>query len=258
MLYEPKAAVGATCELILDLGGPFRLRDAAGEELTVRSRKAQGLLALVGTAPSLRRSRPWLQDKLWSERGAEQGSASLRQCLTEIRTALRAHRGCLRTDSGWVALDAERVLVNTTVSDRDEDADVEFLEGLDIRDPEFENWLRGQRLSQSHHHDRGEDIVHRREGSATAALGEARATEFVLAQETRIAALEQLLGRQALEIEFLKAALRGEAASCNPGTAVTLCGAAYELRRDCQRCGSGLPELDVVPTYLPVASGKPS
>jgi hypothetical protein len=257
MLYDPKAAVGATCELILDLGGPFRLRDAEGEDLTPRSRKAQGLLALVGTAPSLRRSRPWLQDKLWSERGAEQGSASLRQCLTEIRAALRCHRGCLRTDSGWVALDADRVLVNATLSDRDENAEVEFLEGLDIRDPEFENWLRDQRLAQSHH-DRGEAIVHRRDAPATETFGEARTAELLRAHETHIAALEQLLGRQALEIEFLKAALRGGAAPCNPATAVSLCGAACEVRWDGQRRDSGFHELDVVPTYHPEPAGKPS
>ena len=60
-------------ELILDLGGPLRLSDAGGADLTPRARKAQGLLALLGTAPGLKRSRSWLQDKLWSDRGAGAG-----------------------------------------------------------------------------------------------------------------------------------------------------------------------------------------
>jgi tetratricopeptide (TPR) repeat protein len=132
--------------LILDLGGPLRLSDPGGADLTPRARKAQGLLALLGTAPGLKRSRTWLQDKLWSDRGPEQGAASLRQCLTEIRTRLGPHVNCLRTEAGWVALDPGFVLVRSAPPPG---ADVEFLEGLDIRDPEFENWLRDQRLARA-------------------------------------------------------------------------------------------------------------
>jgi len=243
MWYDPNASVAVDCELILDLAGPLRLQDAQGVDLTPRSRKAQGLLALVGTSPSLRRSRLWLQDKLWSDRGPEQGSGSLRQCLTEIRSTLRNHLCCFRTDSGWIALDPERVLVNTTMSERDRDANVEFLDGLDIRDPEFEHWLRDQRSSHSHCSERSDDIVLRRHAAnEPRTLGEARSTELVRAHKAHIAALEQLVGRQALEIEFLKAALRNA-----PGglpTSAMLCGAAYELRRDCQHKGS---EFGVLP-----------
>jgi hypothetical protein len=130
--------------LTLELAGPFGLRDAAGNDLTPRCRKAQGLLALVATSRNLRRGRAWLQDKLWSDRGPEQGAASLRQCLTGIRAALGSHVDALRTDGGWVSLDPQRVRIVTDAPDGDEE--VEFLEGLDIRDPEFEHWLRDQRL----------------------------------------------------------------------------------------------------------------
>jgi hypothetical protein len=140
--------------LFLDLVGPFRLRDAEGRNLTPKGRKAQGLLALLATSPDLRRARAWLQDKLWSDRGSEQGASSLRQCLTEIRLALGTHVGCLQADRGWVALDPVRVHVNTGRG-RTEAEDVEFLEGLDIRDPEFENWVRDQRMSYSERHCRG-------------------------------------------------------------------------------------------------------
>jgi hypothetical protein len=199
MYYAPELGVATDCELILDLAGPFRLWDAQGTDLTPRSRKAQGLLALVATSPSLRRSRPWLQDKLWSDRAPEQGSASLRQCLTEIRAMLRNHPGCLRTDSGWIALDPDRVRVNTRLPDPDEGGDVEFLEGLDIPDPEFEHWLRDQRTCHAQGPARPPE---------PAALGEARVAEVIRAHEAHIAALERLLGQQALEIEYLKAALR--------------------------------------------------
>ena len=242
MWYDPNAAI-VDCELILDLAGPFRLREAQGVDLTPRSRKAQGLLALVGTSPSLRRSRLWLQDKLWSDRGAEQGSASLRQCLTDIRSTLRDHRGCFRTDSGWIALDPERVLVNTTVSERDGDANVEFLEGLDIRDPEFEHWLRDQRLSHSRPSDRSDGVaLDHQAAHEPRTPGQAAAAELVRAQAAHIAALEQLLGRQALEIEFLKAALRNGRAPRDLPTPAMLCGAAYELRRNCPRRGPAFGE----------------
>ncbi len=130
------------------MGGSLCLRSADGADLTPRARKAQGLLALLGTAPGYRRSRGWLQDKLWSDRGQEQGAASLRQCLTEIRSCLGTHVSALRAEAGWVALDPGAVMVRT-----DRPAGVlgatEFLEGLDIRDPEFEDWLRDQRSARA-------------------------------------------------------------------------------------------------------------
>jgi hypothetical protein len=132
--------------LVLDLVGPLRLTDSEGLDLTPRSRKAQGLLALIGTSPGLRRSRAWLQDKLWSDRGQEQGAGSLRQCLTEIRSSLGRHVVCLMTEAGWVALDPEKVRVRAELPDSDRSDDTEFLEGLDIRDREFEHWIRDQRL----------------------------------------------------------------------------------------------------------------
>jgi hypothetical protein len=56
--------------------GPLRLSDAEGADLTPRGRKAQGVLALLGTAPGLRRSRSWLQDKLWSDRARNKARAA--------------------------------------------------------------------------------------------------------------------------------------------------------------------------------------
>jgi tetratricopeptide (TPR) repeat protein len=135
--------------LVLDLHGPLRLSAAGGADLTPRARKAQGMLALLGTAPGLKRSRTWIQDKLWSDRGPEQGAASLRQCLTEIRARLGPHADCLRTEAGWIALDPACVTVRTGPAPGTRGSDVEFLEGLDIRDPEFENWLRDQRLARA-------------------------------------------------------------------------------------------------------------
>src|SRR3954454_20016362 len=92
--------------------GAFRVLARNGEDLTPRGRKARALLAILALTPTRRRSRPALQDKLWSDRGPEQGGASLRQTLTEIRRVFGdAHRDCLISDMRGIGLDVERVAV---------------------------------------------------------------------------------------------------------------------------------------------------
>lgn len=107
-------------------------------KLTPKSAKAQGLLALLATGKDFERGRLWLQDKLWSDRAFEQGSASLRQALTEIRRSFGDDADILVADKTTVALDPQRVRVVRQ-------SNGEFLEGLDIRDPEFSEWLARNR-----------------------------------------------------------------------------------------------------------------
>ncbi len=143
--FDAGRARSAKGVLFLDLAGPLCLSDAHGADLTPKSRKAQGLLALIATSPCLRRSRIWLQDKLWSERDPEQSAACLRQCLLRIRSALGDQADCLKMEKGWIGFDSARVVVRTDPLRPDLGGEVEFLEGLDISDPEFEEWLRDQR-----------------------------------------------------------------------------------------------------------------
>ncbi len=112
-----------------------------GEDLTPRSAKAQALLALLATSPDFLRQRTWLQDKLWSDRGRVQGAASLRQALSEIRRSLGGHSDVVIATRKTVQIDPERVTVH-----RDPETETsEFLEGLDVRDQEFEHWLTTMR-----------------------------------------------------------------------------------------------------------------
>lgn len=126
--------------LRVELFGPLVLRAADGADLLPRSAKTRGLVALLVTGVRMTRSRVWLQERLWSDRNREQRSASLRQALTELRRALGDRADCLITDRKSVAFDADRVEL---VQDRR--ASTEFLEGLDIRDRGFQDWLRAQR-----------------------------------------------------------------------------------------------------------------
>jgi tetratricopeptide (TPR) repeat protein len=142
--------LGSSPALVLRLAGPLRLIHAvSGEDVTPRSAKAQGILALLGTAPSFRRKRVWLQDKLWSDRDPEGGAGCLRQALHRLREAVGPDSGWLRSDAGWIGLDPGVVRVVTDAEAEDWEGSgepPEFCEGLDIADPEFEDWIRDRRL----------------------------------------------------------------------------------------------------------------
>jgi len=56
------------------LHGRFKMTAADGTDLSPVAVKEQALLALLVTEPSGERSRGWLQDRLWSARGAKQAS----------------------------------------------------------------------------------------------------------------------------------------------------------------------------------------
>jgi hypothetical protein len=136
--------------LLLRLAGPLRLLRRDGTDATPSSAKGRALLALLGTAPALRRSRSWIQDKLWSARAPGQGAASLRQTLHRLREAIGGDAGWLVSQAGWLALDPARVRVVLEPEPEDWDATggpPEFCEGLDVADPEFEDWIRNFRLA---------------------------------------------------------------------------------------------------------------
>jgi tetratricopeptide (TPR) repeat protein len=134
----------STAKVRLQLFGPPKIIKSTGEDCTPRGRKACALLAMLALSPENKRSRVWIQDKLWGSRGKEQGAASLRQSLSEIRKAFGNNHGLLFADSYVLALDP--ALFETDI-DLASDADdcSEFLEGLDIGEDGFEDWLRSQR-----------------------------------------------------------------------------------------------------------------
>jgi Flp pilus assembly protein TadD len=132
--------------LTLRLRGPVRLTDATGADFTPHHSKALGLLALLGVAPDLRVPRAWAQDKLWSASDPDKGSANLRQTLTGLRVKLGPHRAALTNDGGWIGLDRAMVRVDLSPPLAARDGSPEFAYGLDVRDPEFEDWLRDQRM----------------------------------------------------------------------------------------------------------------
>jgi tetratricopeptide (TPR) repeat protein len=138
----------------LFLFGPFTVLSPEGRDLTPASRKSCAILAMLAVAPRGSRSRLWLRDKLWSDRGEEQASASLRQALLDIRRALGPEAStALAADKNTISLDLAAVEVDALLlldPERRQAAPPEtehFLEGIDVRDPEFEEWLTLERQS---------------------------------------------------------------------------------------------------------------
>ena len=128
----------------IHLWGPFRVVLQDGTDATPRGKRARAMLALLIMAPGYVRSRVWLQDKLWIERSPSQGAASLRQELSSLRKQLAGF--------GLDILIADREtvrLAQNSVQLIERPANGELLEGFDLADAEFEDWLRQERASRA-------------------------------------------------------------------------------------------------------------
>ncbi len=138
--------------------GPFTVTDCDGTPLTPRAQKTCAMLAMLALSPRSTRTRTWLRDKLWSDRGDEQAAASLRQALLDAKRSLgplgkdviQADKKSISLNLDHVQLDTDVVIDNTDTSllnqEKLEQALAEdLLEGMDIRDPEFEDWLTLER-----------------------------------------------------------------------------------------------------------------
>lgn len=128
----------------LQLNGPFRIFDDHDRDVTPKGIKERGLLALLLMSPGQRRTRAWMQDKLWSERTPEQASGSSRQALSNMRKALGG-LGC-RVHSDRSAIWLEPAI---PIGDGFDPAMGELLDDIDIDDPEFSDWLRSLRMQQA-------------------------------------------------------------------------------------------------------------
>ncbi|WP_240484569.1 transcriptional regulator [Pseudoponticoccus marisrubri] len=125
--------------------GPFSVADAAGTDVTPKGAKNQALMALLALSPGMTRPRRWIEDKLWSTFGAEQASANLRQALSKLRGGLGAAADLLQADRSTITLGPEGIWVDLLDGEVPMDPRTELLQGMDIRDPEFEDWLRIER-----------------------------------------------------------------------------------------------------------------
>ncbi len=142
--------------LQLQLLGGFQAR--LGRRSLRLPRKAQALLAYLALAPRAQAPRASLATRFWGEGAEDDARNNLCQVLFRIRRSLR-------TASGAVALEGDTVGLDTALIDTDaitfqrlatrggetslaEAAELyrgDLLEGLDVGEPSFDEWLRGER-----------------------------------------------------------------------------------------------------------------
>ena len=126
------------------LFGAFVAHWHNGQQLEIRGAKQKALLAVLATAANGRHTRAWLQDLLWSRSGAEHGRASLRRCLSDLRSVFDDEFDELfDVTNSDIAIRQDRVRIIGDTRDGD------FLEGLDIQEDGFEDWLRQKRNNSS-------------------------------------------------------------------------------------------------------------
>lgn len=137
--------------LTINVVGSFQVVRSDGADITPHGRKTCAILALLALSPRKSRTRVWLQDKLWSDRGATQAAGSLRQSLSEIRQAFGTDRAVLLSDRTSLSLDPKLVAIDiddlpgALAAVAGTAGTPELLEGFDVRDQEFEDWLREAR-----------------------------------------------------------------------------------------------------------------
>jgi len=154
--FQPVVAEQMACGFFLL--GPFAILDKQGNVITPKAQKTCAMLAMLILSPRATRTRVWLRDKLWSDRGEEQGAASLRQALLDARRSLGplgpeiilADKKTISLDLSKINIDTEHLMLSASESGIEQDAlekalTEDLLEGMDIRDPEFEDWLTLER-----------------------------------------------------------------------------------------------------------------
>jgi TolB-like protein/DNA-binding SARP family transcriptional activator/Tfp pilus assembly protein PilF len=144
--------------LQLRLLGGFEAR-TGGREADIPGRKERALLAFLAIPPGERRSRDKLAGLLWSDRADSQARDSLKQAVFKLRKALDSVRPSpIRVDREFVSLDSAAIavdvaefeqLLGTGTPEAVARATAlyrgDLLDGLDGRDPAFDDWLLMER-----------------------------------------------------------------------------------------------------------------
>src|SRR5262245_14559689 len=145
--------------LTLTLLGGFRAHLDPGAPLAFPTRKAQALLAYLAMPPGEAHPRDKLASLLWGSTIETTARTSLRQTLYSLRRDLRrAKDNPLNADGNMVSLQTDAITVDVVEFERLIAAGTpsalaeaialyrgDLLDGLDVQEPPFEDWLLGQR-----------------------------------------------------------------------------------------------------------------
>lgn len=128
--------------LEISLFGACIVRSSTEGNYELSGSKHKALFALLATAPFGRRTRAFLQDALWGVACYDSGRQSLRRALADIKQILGGDFEQLIS-----ANNSDITLNLSKVSFIGRPGAGQFLEGLDIAEEGFEEWLRGMRAN---------------------------------------------------------------------------------------------------------------
>lgn len=118
-----------------------------GRTYEITGAKHKAMVALLVTAPVGRRTRAFLQETLWGTSCYDSGRQSLRRALSDIKTIMGddfAH--VFHVSNAEIAVDL------STIHFIGRPGGGEFLEGIDIRDTQFNAWLGAIRVNPAQVH----------------------------------------------------------------------------------------------------------
>jgi TolB-like protein len=128
--------------LEINLFGSCIVRSLEPGAFEITGKKHRAIFALLATAPHGCRSRTFLQETLWGASCYDTGRQSLRRALSDIKSAVGPYfTELITTNNSEVTLN----LSNVTFSGQPGQGT--FLEGLDILEPKFLDWVESIRNS---------------------------------------------------------------------------------------------------------------
>ncbi len=141
------------------LGG-FTIEMGDRSSMRIRGKKSTALVGYLLSQPQHCTSRQKVMSLLWSQRSPEQARASLRQCLSDLRRQLSHTKNIsLSTDNQIISLNSDDYILDieefneivkvVNIGEKPNILEIykgEFLEGLEINDPAFNDWIIPERL----------------------------------------------------------------------------------------------------------------
>ena len=158
--------------LTLRLLGRFEAETDAGEPVKLPGKKAIALLSYLARAPGEPHTRDKVANLLWGESDNRRSRDSLRQTLNRLRRSLAlADCICVTSERELLYVDPENLQVDVAEFERlcgEESSEAlgqveslyrgPFLDGFDLHEEEFEDWLRVERIVL---HNRARDALDR-------------------------------------------------------------------------------------------------
>lgn len=110
----------------------------------INGKKHRALFVLLATAPMGRRTRAFLQDCLWGIACYDSGRQSLRRAMSDIKAVLGSD-----FDQLLISSNSDITLDVSKVEFTGKRGDGEFLEGIDLKEERFNDWLAMTRANPS-------------------------------------------------------------------------------------------------------------